>query len=177
VAFGGLTTFAQASRVGLVTQGQQGKVFAVAPGLLAEVTSQLEARGFQKIEDLDPASPPAATPAADLAVSVTALDAVGTDGGYWLDYAGYTVPQDLGLPGFDWAYTWPWVPVTFQPGTLLVEVSDLRDRVPGSGGPGQITVVWAVLAYGVAPSGTWEGPAAAAAIDRAFAQSPYLATP
>jgi hypothetical protein len=177
VDFGSFTTFALASRVGLVTDTQQGKFFADAPALLAAVTSRLEASGLQKVADLDPSAPPAAPPAADLVATVTALDFAGSEGGFWVGFAGYTRPADLGLPGFDWAYPWPWVAVAFQPGTILVEVADLRDRTPGSGGPGQIEVVWAALAYGVAPGGAWDGAAALAALERAFDQSAYLSAP
>ena len=176
VDFGGFTSFALASRVGLVTETRQGKFFADAPALLATVTSQLEARGFQKVADLDPSAPPADPPVADLVASITALDFAGSEAGFWVGFAGYSRPADLGLPGFDWAYPWPWIPVAFQPGTILVEVADLRDRTPGSGGPGQIDVVWAALAYGVAPGGAWDAGAALAALDRAFDQSAYLST-
>jgi hypothetical protein len=175
IAFGGFATYALASRVGLVTDTTPGKFFADAPGLLAAVSSQLDARGFQKVAEVDPASPPAVPPGADLAVNITALASVGPGAGYWIDFAGYSRPADLGLPGYDWVYPWPWVSVGFQPGTVLVEVSDLRDRTPGSGG--QILMVWAALAYGVAPDGAWDAPAVIAAVDEAFSQSAYLATP
>jgi hypothetical protein len=178
VSFGGFTTFALASRVGEVSDTQGGKFFADAPGLLAAVSAGLEARGFQKVADVDPASPPGAPPAADLAVNVSALDFAGSDAGFWLGFAGYTQPVDLGLSGYDWSYPWTWAPVAFQPGTLLVEISDLRDRVPGSGGAqGQIPVVWAALAYGVAPGGAWDAAEVLAALDRALGQSAYLSTP
>jgi hypothetical protein len=178
VSFGSFTSFALASRVGDVSDSQGGKFFADAPNLLAAVATTLEARGFQKVADVDPASPPGAPPAADLAVNVSALDLAGSVPAFWLGFAGYSQPADLGLPGYGWSYPWAWVPVAFEPGTLLVEISDLRDRVPGSGGAqGQITVVWAALAYGVAPGGAWDAPDVLAALGRAFDQSAYLSTP
>jgi hypothetical protein len=178
VAFAGFGTFALASRVGLVTDAQLGKFFADAPNLLAALEAHLAARGFQKVADLDPASPPAAPPDGDLAASVSALAFAGAGAEYWLGFDGYTRPADLGIPGYDWAYPWPWVPVTFQAGTLLVELSDLRGRSPGPGGaPGEIQVVWAALAYGVAAGGDYDAAPVIAALDQAFAQSAYLATP
>jgi hypothetical protein len=178
VAFGTFATFAVASQVGLVTAAQGGKVFATAPALRAALVAHLEARGFVRVADLDPANPPALPPDADLVVNVTALELAAADPAYWLQYAGYSQPADLGLPGYAWSYPWPWVDVPEQPGTLLVEVADLRGRTAGSGGaPGQIAVVWAALAYGVAPGGDWDAAPVMAALDRALAQSPYLATP
>ncbi len=175
VAFGGFTTFARASQVGLVTDGQSGKVFASAPGLLASLDSLLAARGFVKVVEVDPANPPPSPPAADLMVNVTALATEGAAAGYWAGFAGYSQPADLGVPEYDWAYPWSWLPVTFLPGTLLVEISDLRDRTAGS--PGQIEVAWAALGYGVASGGEWDAAPVSAALDQAFAQSAYLRTP
>ena len=178
VDFGGFGTFALASRVGLVTDVQPGKFFADAPNLLAELEAHLVARGFRKVADLDPASPPAAPPDADLAVSVSALAFAGPGAGFWLGFEGYSRPADLGFPGYDWVYPWSWVPVAFQPGTLLVEISDLKSRSPGSGGaPGQITVVWAALAYGVAEGGDFDAVPAIASLAQAFSQSAYLLGP
>ena len=172
VDFAGFGTFALASRVGLVTDAQSGKVFADAPDFLAALEAHLAARGFLKVADLDPASPPPAPPVADLSVSVTALEVAGAAAGYWSDFAGYSQPPDLGFPGYAWAYPWSWLSVTFIPGTVLVEIADARDR-----GAGQMTVVWGALAYGVASDGNWNGAPAIAALDQAFAQSPYLQTP
>jgi hypothetical protein len=175
VAFGGFATFARASRVGLVTDAESGKVFADAPNFLSALDSYLAARGYLKVAEPDPASPPPAPPDADLMVNVTALAVTGAEAGYWTAYGGYSQPADLGVPGYAWSYPWSWLPVTFLPGTLLVEISDLRGRLAGS--PGQIVVVWAALAYGVAPGDAWDTPAATAALDQAFAQSAYLLTP
>jgi len=175
VALGTFATFAAASQVGLVTAAQGGKVFAAAPSLRAAVVSHLESRGFVRVADLDPATPPALPPDADLVVNLTALELAATDPAFWLQYAGYSQPADFGLPGYAWSYPWPWVDVPAQPGTLLVEVADLRGRTAGT--PGQIAVVWAALAYGVAPGGDWDAAPVIAALDRALAQSPYLATP
>ncbi len=175
VAFGGFSTFARAARVGLVTDAESGKFFADAPNLLLALDSQLAGRGFVKVAEPDPASPPPAPPDADLMVNVTALAIAGTDAGYWAVFAGYSQPADLGVPGYVWSYPWSWLPVAFLPDTVLVEISDLRGRLAGS--PGQIVVVWAALAYGVAPGDSWDSPAAIAALDQAFAQSAYLLTP
>jgi len=172
VGLAGFTTFARASRVGLVTDAETGKVFADAPDLLAALDSHLAARGFVKVAEPDPASPPPAPPDADLLVNITALATVGARAGYWADFGGYSQPADLGFPGYAWAYPWSWTHVTFLPGTLLVEIADIK-----GGMPGQMVVVWAALAYGVAPGGDWDGASAIAALDRAFTQSPYLLTP
>ncbi len=175
VAFGGFTTFARASRIGLVTDAEPGKFFADAPNLLAALDAHLAARGFVKVAEPDPANPPPSPPDADVMVNVTALATAGAAAGYWAAFAGYSQPADLGVPGYDRAYPWSWLPVTFLPGTLLVEISDLRDRTAGS--PGQIEVAWAALGYGVAPAGEWDAAPVSAALDQAFAQSAYLRTP
>ncbi|HEU4382188.1 MAG TPA: hypothetical protein VFR85_01695 [Anaeromyxobacteraceae bacterium] len=172
VGFGGFATVARAGRVGLVTDADPGKVFANAPTLLAALDSHLAARGFVKVAEPDPASPPPAPPAADLVVNVTALAVAGAGATYWNGFAGYSQPPNLGFAGYAWSYPWPWLSVTSLPGTLLVEISDARGASAG-----QMVVVWAALAYGVAPAGDWDGPPVLAALDQAFAQSPYLMTP
>ena len=175
VGFAGVTTFARASRVGLVTDAETGKVFADAPGLLAALDSHLAARGFVKVDEPDPASPPPAPPDANLSVNVTALATAGADAGYWASFGGYSQPADLGFPGYAWAYPWSWAPIAFLPGTLLVEIADVRGPIAGT--PGQVVVLWTVLAYGVAPGSDWDGAPVIAALDQAFTQSPYLRTP
>lgn len=172
VDLAGFTTFARASRVGLVTNAEVGKVFADAPGLLAALDAHLASRGFVKVAEPDPASPPPAPPDADLSVNVTALATAGADAGFWAGFGGYSQPADLGFPGFAWAYPWSWTPIGFLPGTLLVEMADLKGRAQG-----QVVMVWAALAYGTAPGGDWDGAPVIAALDQAFVQSPSLRTP
>lgn len=166
------------ARLGQVTSEATGPTYVEAPALLAAVARNLDARGFVKAADIDPQAPPAGPPAADLAVNLTALDSVDAGGGHWVAFPGYLQPDDLGYPGFGWGtYPWTWLPMANRAATLLVEVCDLANRAAGSGGsPGTIPVVWAALAF-EAGAGGYDSPAAIAAIDRAFAQSPYLRIP
>ncbi len=81
-------------------------------------------------------------------------------------------PATWGVADATWSYPWSWVPLRVEAGTLLVELADLRS----SPTPGTLAVVWTFQAHEVKDAGgSYDTAAAAAAIDQAFAQSPYLA--
>jgi hypothetical protein len=170
VSFGSYSTFAIVDKVGLVTDSAPGPTYVSAPGLLGHITSDLEARGFLKVADVDPTSPPATPPAADLAINVTALEATQQTFGSWAGYGGYWGPAGWGYPSDVWGYSWTWVPITYKTGTLLVEMGDLRNESNG-----QIGVVWTALGYAVSSGNqVYDTSLAYKAVDQAFAQSPYL---
>jgi hypothetical protein len=173
VGFASYRTFAIVSRVALVSDDPRAPA-VTATGVLERVTARLEASGFGKAGEIDPASPPSTPPAADLAVNVTALDSTRTDPAFWLGNPGHPGPASWGHPGSGWSYPWSWVPISFQPGTLLIEVFDLKSA-PSS--PGSIAALWASVAYGVsAGGGAYDTALVLDSIDRAFDQSPYLGT-
>ncbi len=171
-SFASYATFAMVSRVGLVTDASPAPAFATAPALLGRVASLLEARGYLRAADVDPTSPPAAPVAADLAVNVTALEAAQGAPAYWSGHPGHWQPEVFGRAGDTWVYPWSWVPIPPRTGTVLVELADLR---AASGG--EVEVVWAALGYGVsAGADAYDSVSVLDAVDRAFAQSPYLGT-
>lgn len=174
VAFSDVRTFAVVGRLVPVGSGAPADVFYDAPEVLGTITAALEARGFQQVATIDPAAPPATPVAADLAVNVSALEpAVAEASDFWVASSTHLGPSAWGVAGGTWSYPWDWLPLRLQSGTLLVEIADLR----GSSVPGQVGVLWASLAYGVsAQVGVYDTPAVRDAIDRAFAQSPYLST-
>jgi len=148
----------------------EGERALAAPGLLAAIAGELQARGFQKAGDADPLAPPAAPPDADLAVNLTALQASRSEEAFWLGFAGYLQPADFGCPGFAWSYGWSWLPMTIPSGAWLLEVADLRGRQAG-GAP----VLWAaVLVPGSGADPSPDGADLRGAVARAFAQAPYL---
>jgi hypothetical protein len=170
VSFRSYSTFAIVDKVGLVTDSPSGPTYLSAPGLLAQITSDLQARGFQKVADIDPANPPTTPPAADLSINVTALAATRETSAFWVGYGGYWEPAAWGYPSDVWHYPWTWVPLASRTGTLLVEMGDLRNASNG-----QIDVVWAALGYAVSTDGQiYDTTLVYRAVDQAFAQSPYL---
>ncbi|HSB19727.1 MAG TPA: hypothetical protein VLD85_06970 [Anaeromyxobacteraceae bacterium] len=141
-----------------------------APGLVAAVAAHLEARGFQQAVVVDPAAPPAAPVAADLSVSIVALDPPQPqDPTSWIGDPAHPAPSLFGYAG-SWGYPWTWAPLAVLPGTLLVEVADLAGA--GTGGP---VVVWVLLAPGAATGGgSYDAAGVLEAVDRGFTQSSYL---
>ena len=170
-AFGTYGTFAIVDRLGLVTDATPAPPFVTATGLVAHVRSSLEGRGFRWVAYVDPTTPPGGPVAADLAVNLTALEATQSAPAFWLGYPGYWQPAAFGLPGDSWSYPWSWVPIPAKAGTVLIEISDLR----GAAG-GHVEVLWAALGYAVAPGQNYDTAGVLAAVDQAFAQSPYLTT-
>ena len=172
LAFATGTTFAIVSALGVVTDDPASAGTAAAPGLVSAVASDLEARGFAKAADVDPGAPPAVPVAADLVVNLTALEAAQGTGAYWEASAGHFAPAVFGFPDAAWAYGWPaWAPLPAMPGTVLVELGDLR---PGVGDT--LTVIWAAQLVDVKAEGSagFDSAAALDALAQAFAQSPYL---
>jgi hypothetical protein len=169
-------TFAIVNKLGIAADG--GVEYQSAPGVLGVIVSNLEARGFQKVAEIDPAYPPSTPVPAALSVNVTALEAAGDLAAYLAGYPEYLGPATWGYGGYAWYHPWDWVPLPSKPWTLLVEIGDLAGAAPGGGmGATPITVLWASLGYGVLAAGDLDTSQAADSVNRAFAQSPYLASP
>jgi hypothetical protein len=172
-------TFAIVDKVGLVTDDVGVTVkYVDAPAVLAQITADLEGRGFVKVAEIDPVNPPVTPPLADLAVNATALEATRTESAYWISFDGYWGPGFWGYPGYAWHYPWEWPTISYQVGTLLIEIADLRNPLP-VGGPmgGRLESLWASASYGVAAGEAgYDAQRVLDSIDRAFSQSPYIQT-
>ncbi len=169
-------TFAIVTKVGVVSDDGSVPSQVAAPALVSSVVSHLEARGFVKAAEIDPASPPPAPLSADLAVNLTALDSDRAGQEFWLASPAYSKPSAWGYPGYLWAYGWEWTPIAPPRGTVLVEIADLTAAVPG-GDPGAspIVVAWAAFSYAVSPGTTnYDTALVLESVGRAFSQSPYL---
>ncbi len=172
-AFATGATFAIVTKLGIASDVGGGASFVEAPNLLALITSQLEARGFHKAADIDPAGPAAATPvAADLSVNVTALESSQTGYGLWEGSPRYLEPAAWGYPGYAWHAPWAPLSIPFTTGTLLVEIGDLARA--GAAAPNEVTLLWAAVCYGAASEGSYDGAGTRAAMSQAFAQSTYV---
>ncbi len=175
--FSTYATFAIVSEPGLVTNDLTASGKAKAPGLMALITSRLEARGFQKVGEIDPTQPLSTPALADLAVNVTALEADKTDAAYWLGYAGHAAPASWGYAGYGWSYPWDWVPVSFATGTLLIEIADLKNAPAGSSTNPALRVMWTSASHRASiEPGVYDTNQVFESVNRAFDQSPYLAT-
>lgn len=174
------TTFAIVTKVGVVSDDGSVASPVAAPSLIASVVANLEARGFVKAAEIDPASPPPTPVVADLAVNLTALESDRAEQAYWVGSSTHTKPSAWGYPGYVWAYGWEWTPIAPRRGTVILEITDLTAAVPG-GEPGSspLAVGWAAFSYGVSPGpSSYDTAALLESVDRAFSQSPYLqATP
>lgn len=170
-AFGSYASFAIVDRLGLVTDATQAPPYVTAQALVAHIRASLEARGFVWVAYVDPTSPPASPVAADLSVNLTALETAQSEPAFWVTYPGYWQPAAFGLPSDAWSYPWAWVPIPPQTGTVLLEVADLRGATGG-----RVEVVWAALGYEVSVGQNYDTASVLAAVDQAFAQSPYLTT-
>lgn len=180
--FSAFKTFAIVDKVGLVTNdGLPGIKWVDAPALIAEVTNQLVARNFQRVAVIDPLAPPTTPVAAQLSVNISALETVQKVGGFWIGYGGYWDPSYWGhvhTPPATWQYPWTWLPITFTTGTVLIEIADLTHALPPEGIlPTRFVVKWAATCLSVSTSLTgYDDPQVLAAVDQAFAQSPYVRT-
>jgi hypothetical protein len=171
VNFGSFGTYAIVTQVAIVEGTRDAPVFTFepAPEILGAVESNMAARGYVLVARIDPAHPPVVPPSADLAITVFAhrqTDFVFVTCGYWPWW---------GLPQSGCSQPWAWVP--FTTGTLLVDMSDLRDA-PNPIVAGDIARVWAGVGFSVLTQSTSSNTAlAVSAVNQAFAQSPYLRTP
>jgi len=93
--------------------------------------------------------------------------------GYWWGYNGYYDPYYWGYPGSYYYYPYSYS-YTYETGTLVVELIDLKNRAANNN---KLYVVWNMLASGVLSESNGDNMQEALdAIDQAFEQSPYLKT-
>jgi len=168
--YGAFPTYAIVSKIIYVddTTGTPTYTFQDAPEILAAVERNMDARGYRLVARIDPESPPATPPLADLALTVFGF--VGTDYAYYpCDYWGW-----WGYPDYGCDQPWEWV--AYRTGLLLIEMGDLVNRQPGP--PPVVPRLWAGAGYSVlTPESAANTSIAVRAVDQAFAQSPYLQTP
>lgn len=195
--FSAYETFAIDPDVNLATKNADGSFDRadvdpeVSKQIVDHIVSNMEKRGYQQVDD---------KLVADLGISSTAISGLvvgAVSSSYWSGYYG----SYWGFPG--WSYYYPTSTVyTYQPGSLIVEMADLRtargqypmrpnagESVPTNDGetaetsmpdmgpgPGALGVVWAIAAYRatVDDSNSVRVSVATAAIDQGFEQSPYL---
>jgi hypothetical protein len=173
--FGAHRTFAISDDVTIFRADESGNVSRepLDPGsastLVAQVTQQMESRGFVRVSR-------EATPSLGLSLSVLSGEVTGYYYSYWSNYWGY----------YGSYYYVPYVyKYDYQTGTLAIEATDLqradarRPAAPeGDAGPSvaaQLQIAWGSLIYGVASDTSAQNvQRAVEGIDRAFAQSPYL---
>jgi hypothetical protein len=131
--------------------------------IVAQVRSQMEARGY--VYEPDPqANPP------DALVLVAASASNTTYIYYdWWSYWGWYYP---GYPGWGWYYPPDIDVVSYDHGTLFMTMVDVRSPDPGTE---KLPVVWAAAIRGLLEGTTTQiQNRIDKNIDRAFAQSPYL---
>jgi hypothetical protein len=165
-AFGGYQTFLVNPSIPVYQDGAPVAGAAVPDDLrtaiVGAVSGALAGRGY------DPccsAWTPGATPAPDLGVQIT----------FVLGEVDTYVPSDWCDPYWGDCWYWPWgYTVSYKTGTLVIDLLDVSAG-PSPGGAYQTR--WAALAHGVAADfPSYDVARFLEAIDRAFAQSPYLGT-
>jgi hypothetical protein len=150
---------------------------AVAGPILDELSTQLTSRGYTRV---------ARTAGPDVGVAVTAIVLLRVEtvsnGAWWS--LGNAAPDFWGYDGATITEPFAYETVAWRSGTLIVELEDLRaarDRVTPSTPniaaaatdvPAEIRIVWAAITHGVV--GPDPSAAPVAALQQAFAQSPYL---
>jgi len=167
--FGAYSTYAIVTQIAVYQEipGQPSVIYQPAPEILGAIESNLNARGYVKVAEIDPANPMPPPAGTDLAVVVAALQ--GTDYIYY--------PCDW-WPGWGYPGTGCDLPYEFIPyrtGALLIELGDLKNAAATAP---NIQIPWAAVAYAVlTPSSAANAQIAVDAVNQAFAQSPYLQTP
>jgi hypothetical protein len=176
--FGGYTTFAIPNAVTQVVGiGSSPPTFTcdsspTSTSILTAIATNLKARGYTQSDTIicQGNNP---QPTADLAINVSVMKVNNTYYAYypcyWWGYWGY--------PSYGCYYPYTWVS-SYTTGTLVTQMSDLKNKPPPGPGGGAIEDLWAAVGYSVLSGSTQTGSAAAvASISQAFAQSPYLHTP
>ena len=138
--------------------------------ILDSVASHLEAIGYTRLESYEAENPP------DVIVTIRGIAVENTD--VWVSYPWWGYWGWWGWPccyGPGWGVGYPVVSVSqYDVGTIVVDMWDPR-RADISQDDGTIPVIWAAVLRGLLEGSPAEAPARIdQAIDRAFAQSPYL---
>jgi hypothetical protein len=140
--------------------------------ILQRVRQDLTQLGY--VEDTDPIASPPDVVAQVAAIATGSFKYLSYD--WWSYWSWYWNPWDPTY-GPDWGFIYPPHVVTYAypAGTVLVAMLDRRSQNPTAR---QIPVIWSAALVGrLSGSEADLGSRIAAAIDRAFAQSPYLGRP
>jgi hypothetical protein len=178
--FASFSTFAMPDSVaffmGSIDAGPTFVDNAVAAQTLAEIASQLTARGYRQV---------ARTAGPDLGVAVTGIARLQVQTPVTFgDWHGLGSSSSVfwGFSGGVIVSPFLYQTVAWETGALVMELFDLRDAagsaaVVTDGGPTPILdVIWAGIIHGViGPQGSTIQSAPIESIQQAFAQSPYIA--
>jgi hypothetical protein len=138
--------------------------------ILDGVASKLTALGYTRLPTFDAGNPP------DVAVLVKGIGVSNTDvyvSYPWFDYWGW-----YGWPAYGpgWGVGYPVVDVVqYDVGTIVIDMWDIRRADPSAQ---RVPSIWVAALRGLLEGSAADAPARInQAIDRAFAQSPYLGHP
>jgi hypothetical protein len=165
-SFSELKTFSISDSIGVVTDGgEKGYAGTEATAIIANIVSNLETRGFVKVnKNQNP----------DMVIPVTAfklLNIVSYYPGYWYGYGGYYGGGYWGYPGYGYYYPYSYT-YTYTTGTLMIEAVDVRHRNPINN---TMTVVWNCVINGLA-DGLNNSKTVNKFVNDGFVQSPYVYT-
>jgi len=186
IDFGSFDTFAVNPTVSVVRDVGDGGTLSpnTASGIVERITANMSARGYDLVALSErPSLGLQATVFLQINVTTTSF------AGAWWGAPGFaSTPAFWGFPSSFYGVPWGYSTTAFRSGTLVIECVDLRDAgvvvAPDAsvgppdaeaGSTGQLEIVWAAYAHGVAQELlTSLEPDALFAIDQAFVQSPYL---
>ena len=130
---------------------------ATAQPILNAIEANMDSRGF--IRESNPLL-------ADLGFNVVAIKVTNVATmypGYWWGYYGWYYPY---YPYYPYSYTY-----TYQTGTLVIDLVDLKNVLPGDN---KADVFWTNFNSGVLCVSATNSALAVDAVNQAFIQSPYL---
>jgi hypothetical protein len=188
VDFGSFTTFAIDPIVTTTSDATGGGVAGPAATaiIIDSIAANMRARGYQQV---DPASSP------NLGINATIFTRLKAEtnvtAGFWWGLPGYGgTPAFWGVPAGTYYSPWTYESQAFKSTTLIIQIVDLRDPMSvavvsrthaidagafSDGGVGvALDVAWTALLHGFVAADFTLLPAVPAAIDQAFAQSPYI---
>jgi Domain of unknown function (DUF4136) len=189
--FASFATFAMTDAVVLVSPFSDAGTLPAedSQAIISEIATNLEARGYRRVSR---------TESPDLGVDTTAFQTLtlstNVTPGFWTNTPGYpTTPGFWGFPSGQYASPWAYQTSAYKGGTLIVELIDLRDARGSDGGAAvpidggalldasamavKLDTVWAAILHNYVQGVGTPIPGVLPAIDQAFVQSPYLATP
>jgi hypothetical protein len=139
--------------------------------ILDGVAAKLAALGYTRVPTFDAANPP------DAAVTVRGIAVRNTDIYVSYPWWGYWGWYGWPIYGPGWGVGYPIVAdvVQYDVGTIVIDMWDIRRADPGAQ---QVPAIWVAALRGLLEGSPEVAPDRInEAIDRAFAQSPYLAHP
>lgn len=130
--------------------------------IAAAIRSHMAALGYT-----ENTQPPGGTdlppPGTDVGIKLSLLRGTGAVyyPGYWCNYWTY----------YGCYYNWYYAG-SYRFGSIVMEMGDLRNSTPGQ----NLQMLWTAMMYGVATTSSVDVQRGVDAVNRAFEQSPYLAT-